>query len=64
MRGKGLVQFFAIALILVCIYQLSFNIVTSRVEGRADSYAEAKVMKGAELSSVPAEKRDSVVYRE
>ncbi len=60
MRGKGLVQFFAIALILVCIYQLSFNIVTSRVESRADNYAEAKVMMGKSLDAVPANQKDSV----
>ncbi len=60
MRGKGLVQFFAIALILVCIYQLSFNIVTSRVESRADNYAEAKVMIGKSLDAVPADQKDSV----
>ncbi len=60
MRGKGLVQFFAIAMILVCIYQLSFNIVTSRVESRADNYAEAKVMMGKSLDAVPADQKDSV----
>ncbi len=60
MRGKGLVQFFAIALILVCIYQLSFNIVTSRVESRADNYAEAKTLVGKSFDAVPADQKDSV----
>ena len=60
MRGKGLVQFFSIALILVCIYQLSFNIVTSRVESRADNYAEAKAMMGKPLDAVPADQKDSM----
>ena len=60
MRGKGLVQFFAIALILVCIYQLSFNFVTRRVESRAENYAEAKVMIGKSLDAVPINQKDSV----
>ncbi len=42
MRGKGLIQFFSVALILVCVYQLSFNVVTSKVESRADQFAESR----------------------
>jgi len=60
MRGKGLVQFFSVAMILVCIYQLSFNIVTTRVESRAQSYAESKVLGAKSINDVPADKRDSV----
>ena len=52
MKGKGLIQFFAIALILVSIYQLSFNFVTNRVENKAQEFAESKVLKGKELSSL------------
>lgn len=57
MRGKGFIQFFAIALILVCIYQLSFNIVTSKVESRADDFADSKVLVGKTIESLlPADK--------
>jgi SecD/SecF fusion protein len=46
MRGKGLVTFFSIALIIICIYQLSFNFVTNRIEKKATAFAEAKVLAG------------------
>ena len=52
MRGKGLVQFFSVAMILVCIYQLSFNIVTTRVESRAQSYAESKVLGAKSINEI------------
>ncbi len=35
MKAKGLIQFFAIALILVCIYQLSFTFVVNNFENKA-----------------------------
>ncbi|MCY7410984.1 MAG: protein translocase subunit SecDF [Chitinophagales bacterium] len=58
MRGKGLVTFFSIALILICIYQLSFNFVTNRVETKATEIAEAKVLVGKPNKDLP----DSTVY--
>lgn len=36
MKAKGLIQFFAIALILVCIYQLSFTFVVNNFEKKAE----------------------------
>ncbi len=36
MQNKGAVRFFAIALTIVCVYQLSFTIVTQRVERDAN----------------------------
>jgi len=39
MQNKGAIRFIAIALILVCIYQLSFTLVTRRVEKKAREYA-------------------------
>jgi len=39
MRNKGAIQFFAIALALVSIYQLSFTYFTGRVEGDAREYS-------------------------
>jgi SecD/SecF fusion protein len=40
MQSKGAIKFFAIALTLVCIYQLSFTVVTKRVENKAREYAQ------------------------
>ncbi len=43
MQGKGLVKFFCVALLLVCLYQLAFTFFTNRVENRATDYAEARI---------------------
>lgn len=39
---KGLIRFFAIALILASLYHLSFNWMTSNVENKAEAYAKKK----------------------
>ena len=39
MQSKGAIKFFAIAFALVCLYQLSFTFITSRIENKARSYA-------------------------
>lgn len=43
MQAKGLVKWFAIALILVCLYQLSFTFLARRVESKATNYATEAV---------------------
>lgn len=52
MRGKGLITFFSIALILICIYQLSFNFVTNRIEKKAATFAQAEVLKGKPATNI------------
>ncbi len=42
MQNKGLIRFFAIAFALVCIYQLSFTYVASKVERDARNYARSE----------------------
>ena len=44
MQNKGAVRIFAIALALVCLYQLSFTWFSSRVEHRAAEYAKRAVV--------------------
>jgi SecD/SecF fusion protein len=39
MQGKGLIKFFLGAMLLVCIYQLSFTFVANREGKKADEYA-------------------------
>ncbi len=39
MQGKGVVKFFAIALVIVCLYQLSFTWIVSNIEKDANQYA-------------------------
>ena len=43
MQNQGAVKFFAIALALVCLYQLSFTWFAGRVDSDAVAYANAKV---------------------
>lgn len=40
MKSKGAIKFFAIALVFVCIYQLSFTYVAYRVESKAKVFAQ------------------------
>ena len=39
MQNKGAIKFFAIAFALVCLFQLSFTFVTTKVEKDAQKYA-------------------------
>jgi len=39
MQNRGAIKFFAIAFALICLYQLSFTFVTSRVESKAKEYS-------------------------
>ena len=43
MQGKGLIRFFIVALVLVCMYQLMFTFVAWRVEKKAVDYAKERV---------------------
>ncbi|MDP4267629.1 MAG: protein translocase subunit SecDF [Bacteroidota bacterium] len=43
--SKGAIKFFAILLALVCIYQLSFTLVTKHVEKNAKEYANSEQVK-------------------
>ena len=40
MLGKGLVKFFFILLVVVCLMQYLFMLPTKRIENRADRYAQ------------------------
>ncbi len=42
MQSKGAIKFFAIALVLVCLFQLSFTFITTRVERKARAYASSE----------------------
>ncbi len=45
MQNKGFIRVFAIALALVCIYQLSFTYFTSKIEKDAEEYAQGDLLK-------------------
>src|ERR1700759_845287 len=53
MQGKGIVKFFAILMVIVCLYQFSFTWVVKKVQGNADAYAKGdSVKKRAYLDSI------------
>lgn len=62
MQGKGLIKFFIIALIVVCLFQLMFSLIAWRVETKAVDYATQKVLADGKTpeSYTVAEERDSV----
>ena len=45
MQSKGAIKFFAIAMALVCLYQLSFTFVTKHWENKAKDYAQGDPIK-------------------
>ncbi len=45
MKSKGAVKFFAIALAIVCLFQLSFTFVANRVERKAENFANGDPVK-------------------
>jgi len=56
MQNKGAIRFFAIALALACIYQLSFTFVTKHVEKNARSFGNGDLVKEAKyLDSIATE---------
>ncbi len=60
MQGKGLVKFFLTAMILVCIYQLSFTWVANREGKKAENYAETGIdasLKGEARKNAIADKK-------
>jgi len=57
MQNKGLIRIFAIALALVCIFYLSFSVVTSTYNKKAQEYAAGDKMKEFQyLDSIANEK--------
>ena len=48
MQNKGLIRLFAILFGAVSIYQLSFTLITSKIESDADRYAYVNVQEGIE----------------
>lgn len=56
MQAKGVIKFFLVALLLVCLYQLSFTWITNSVEKEAESYAKSRISNIDQLE--PEEKAD------
>ncbi len=52
MQNKGVVKFFAVTFVLVCLFQLSFTFISYRYSLKADAYANAPSVK--EMAKVMA----------
>jgi SecD/SecF fusion protein len=65
MQLKGLVRFFAIALILICLYQLSFTWFVRSHEKAMDAKASAWVKKFPKAEQVyPSNKEEQLLYND
>ena len=65
MQLKGLVRFFAIALILICIYQLSFTYFVNKHESAMDAKASAWVKKFTKADKVyPGDEEKQSFYND
>ncbi|MCQ2273397.1 MAG: protein translocase subunit SecDF [Bacteroidales bacterium] len=62
MQNKGLIKFLTWAFVLVCLYQLSFTFVTSRIEKNAKAAADAYVQNQATQSLISAKANGDDVY--
>ncbi len=63
MQSKGLIRFFAIALALVCIYQLSFTYFANKVERNARDYARSeRVMERAKQLAEGDEALSNIIF--
>lgn len=61
MQGKGIIRFFAIALAIVTLFQLSFTLKTYLVEETAKEYGEQKAaMVEAEMADL--QQQDAIAY--
>lgn len=65
MQNKGLIKLFVVLFALVSVYQLSFTLVTSRVEAKAEQYAKEKISENqpdyvAKREQVQARYLDSI----
>ena len=62
MQNKGLIRFLTWAFVLVCLYQLSFTFVTSRVEKNAAKAAEAYVQSTTAQNLITQKSHGDALY--
>lgn len=62
MQNKGLIRFLTWAFVLVCLYQLSFTIVTSIVEKNAKAAAEAYVASNETQTFINTQAKGDKLY--
>lgn len=62
MQNKGLIKFLTWAFVLVCLYQLSFTFVTSRVQHNANAAAEAYVNSSETQKLINDKAKGDAIY--
>ena len=62
MQNKGLIKFLTWSFVLVCLYQLSFTFVTSRVEKNASAAADAYVQSKTAQDLINAKAKGDALY--
>ena len=62
MQNKGLIKFLIWAFVLVCLYQMSFTFVTSRVEKNASAVADAYVQSATTQNFINAKANGDELY--
>ena len=62
MQNKGFVKVFALLLALVCIFYLSFSVVTSHFESKAETIAQTEGEEAATILTQCSTTRCTVTY--
>ncbi|MDO5759471.1 MAG: protein translocase subunit SecDF [Bacteroidota bacterium] len=64
MQNKGAIRVIAVIFALICIYQLSFTLVTKRVESRAEDYGKQMAAKEMQSLKLDLSDADKVAYKD
>ncbi|MBQ9254039.1 MAG: protein translocase subunit SecDF [Bacteroidales bacterium] len=64
MQNKGAIKVIAVVFALICIYQLSFTLVTKRVESKAEKYAKTFAANEVKKMTTAMSDADKVVYQD
>lgn len=64
MQNKGAISVIAVIFALICIYQLSFTLVTKRVEGKAEQYGKQMAAKEMESLKLDLSDADKLAYKD
>lgn len=64
MQNKGAISVIAVIFALICIYQLSFTLVTKRVEGKAEQYGKQMAAKEMENLKLDLSDADKLAYKD
>lgn len=64
MQNKGAISVIAVIFALICIYQLSFTLVTKRVEGKAEQYGKQMAAKEMQSLKLDLSDADKLAYKD